>query len=223
MSVEIEIKSLLDGRAAADTLRTALLERGAVLVETSVQLNHYFVGDALPTLAARAQAVLSRANAAALSDMVVKARKASVRTRLLNQTVLLIVKAALDETSSANGITRLEFEAEAQGVTLEALDMLVMDAGYQVQAKWSRRREAYRLDDDVVISIDQNAGYGFLAEFEVLARDASQAQTQSARLRGLMNELGLVELAQDRLERMFAYYNAHWRDYYGTDKTFTIA
>jgi adenylate cyclase class IV len=222
MPVEIEIKSLLGERAAADALRTALLARGAVLGETSVQLNHYFVGEALPTLAARAQTVLSRVNAAALSDMVGRARKASVRTRLLNQTVLLIVKAALDDTSSANGITRLEFEAEAHDVTLDALDTLVIDAGYQIQAKWSRRREAYRLGD-VVISIDQNAGYGFLAEFEVLAHDDSQAQVQAARLRGLMAELGLIELAQDRLERMFAHYNAHWQDYYGTDKTFTVA
>jgi hypothetical protein len=37
-----------------------------------------------------------------------------------------------------------------------------------------------------------------------------------------MQELGVDELAQDRLARMFAHYNQNWPDYYGTDKTFTI-
>ena len=38
----------------------------------------------------------------------------------------------------------------------------------------------------------------------------------------LMEELGVEELPQDRLERMFQHYNENWRDYYGTDKTFVI-
>jgi len=38
----------------------------------------------------------------------------------------------------------------------------------------------------------------------------------------LMAELGVAELPQDRLARMFDFYNQNWPDYYGTDKTFTI-
>jgi hypothetical protein len=37
-----------------------------------------------------------------------------------------------------------------------------------------------------------------------------------------MKELGVKELDQKRLERMFAFYNTHWPEYYGTDKIFTI-
>jgi hypothetical protein len=37
-----------------------------------------------------------------------------------------------------------------------------------------------------------------------------------------MAELGVEELLQDRLERMFAHYNEHWQEYYGTDRTFII-
>jgi len=29
-------------------------------------------------------------------------------------------------------------------------------------------------------------------------------------------------LPNDRLERMFAYYNEHWQEYYDTDKTFVV-
>jgi len=221
MPVEIEIKSLLGERAVADGLRAKLVERGAVLSETSAQLNHYFTGEALPVLVERAQTILNPSDAASLIDIAGRARKASVRTRLLNQTVLLIVKASLDDTTSANGITRLEFEAETPTLSLEQLDVLVIQAGYSAQAKWSRKRESYQIGD-ITVSLDENAGYGFLAEFEILAEDESDATAQTAGLRTLMAELGAVELAQDRLERMFAHYNAHWRDYYGTQNTFTI-
>lgn len=221
MPVEIEIKSLLGGKPAADALRQKLIERGAELVETSAQLNHYFTGEALTGLVGSARAVLGAADAESLVEIAARARKASVRTRLLNDTVLLIVKASLDDTTSANGITRLEFEAPTVGLTLDELDALVVSAGYTVQAKWSRQREAYRLGD-VTVSIDRNAGYGYLAEFEVMAADESDAPAQADQLRALMAEFGVTELAQDRLERMFAHYNVHWRDYYGTDKTFTV-
>ena len=41
-------------------------------------------------------------------------------------------------------------------------------------------------------------------------------------VRALMEELGVEELSQERLERMFAFYNANWQDYYGTDKIFIV-
>jgi len=37
-----------------------------------------------------------------------------------------------------------------------------------------------------------------------------------------MKRAGLEELDQARLARMFAYYNAHWSEYYGTEKIFVI-
>ena len=39
----------------------------------------------------------------------------------------------------------------------------------------------------------------------------------------LMAELGVEELSQEQLARMFAFYNENWPDYYGTDKTFFVA
>ncbi len=73
-----------------------------------------------------------------------------------------------------------------------------------------------------MVCIDRNAGYGYLAEFERVLDDAARAAAVEAELRELMAALGCEELAQDRLERMFAYYNANWSEYYGTDRTFVI-
>lgn len=221
MPVEIEIKSLLGSADAAAALRASLQSRGGVLTETSSQLNHYFSGDALHALAQRAEAFLSGDDADKLRAIIVRARKASVRTRLLNEIPLLIVKASLDDTTSANGITRLEFEAEARGMTLDQLDAEVLAAGFEYQAKWSRRRETYALEE-IAVSLDKNAGYGWLAEFEIMAEDERDAPQQAERLRAFMADVGADELQQDRLERMFAYYNANWQTYYGTEQTFTI-
>ena len=53
---------------------------------------------------------------------------------------------------------------------------------------------------------------------------ANPDETQRAEdnLRGIMARVGVEELKQDRLQRMFDYYNQNWRDYYGTEKTFNI-
>lgn len=221
MPVEIEIKSLLGSAEAADRLRSALLARGAVLSESSRQLNHYFTGTALMQLVHRASTFLHPDWHLQLNEIANRARKASVRTRLLNETVLLIVKASLDDTTSANGITRLEFEAPVDRLTVDQLDAEVLKAGFEIQAMWSRQREAYQLGE-VTVSLDKNAGYGWLAEFEIMADDDRLAVSQTTELRSLMIELGVQELPQDRLERMFAHYNANWRDYYGTELTFTM-
>jgi len=72
------------------------------------------------------------------------------------------------------------------------------------------------------VSIDKNAGYGYLSEFEMVIADKNKADETKALLRGMMRELGIDELPQDRLARMFDFYNKNWQDYYGTEKIFNI-
>jgi hypothetical protein len=42
------------------------------------------------------------------------------------------------------------------------------------------------------------------------------------KIKNIMTRLWVEELQQDRLERMFTFYNTNWPDYYGTEKVFTI-
>ena len=106
-------------------------------------------------------------------------------------------------------------------ITLDELDKLLLDAGLEYQAKWSRKREEYKLGD-TNICIDKNAGYGYLAEFEKVVADRSLADEVKEGLLKIMKDFGVIELPQARLERMFAYYNKNWPDYYGTEKIFNI-
>ena len=134
--------------------------------------------------------------------------------------VSFILKASIGDDSSANGGSRIEVD-EPVKLSLEQLDKKLIDAGLAYQAKWSREREEYK-SKNTHITIDKNAGYGYLAEFEQVVDDSSKAEEARRELSGLMDELGVLELPQERLERMFAHYNKHWPEYYGTDKVFIV-
>src|SRR5260221_504092 len=178
---EIEIKSLLGSQANAAQLQEKLAARFPDLQvsEESKQLNHYFVGDNFAALSSVIGPHLSTDKQAALLSTIQHGKNISVRTRQLNDKVIFVMKASIDDTTSSNGISRLEFEAEVTGLSLEQLDQLLLDAGFQYQAKWSRERTSYKLGDgngqatsSTTISLDKNAGYGYLAEFESLVDDA---------------------------------------------------
>jgi adenylate cyclase class IV len=134
--------------------------------------------------------------------------------------VLLVVKATVGSDTSENGVSRMEFE-EKMPLSLKELDELVMSAGFKYQAKWSRQREEY-VCRGVTVTLDKNAGYGWLAEFERVVGDPTEVDDAEREVRALMQELDAQELPQDRLERMFAHYNTNWRDYYGTEHIFVI-
>jgi adenylate cyclase class IV len=221
-SYEVEVKSLLGSEARANELRDAMKKVDPLceLQSKNSQLNHYFEGGTLEKLAEVVSPHLSALADVKLNEMLGQAKEFSVRTRDKDRTIYFVVKASLGRDSSENGVARIEFE-EKMDMTLDELDKLVLSAGFAYQAKWSRVREEY-FCKNVNVTLDKNAGYGWLAEFERVVDDESKVDAARAEVKALMAELGVDELPQDRLERMFAHYNAHWNEYYGTDKIFTI-
>ncbi len=225
MSYEIEIKTLIGDKERADTFRALLLsdDNDVQKVGENIQLNHYFTGteDAIIKLYDVAKHLVPEEQQEKFKKITHEAKKYSVRTREIDgKQVILVIKASIDDTTSENGIARMEVEVTVP-MSLEELDALVLGTDFEYQAKWSRAREEYVLGD-VNISIDRNAGYGYLAEFEKVIDDACGASGAEDELRVLMREFGVEELPQDRLARMFDFYNKNWRDYYGTDRVFTI-
>lgn len=220
-SYEIEIKSLLGDQFAAEKLRKELHMRDPeVLPKKTSQKNHYFEEGDLTNLPPAFKDILSPEWQKKLDDIVAYAKKCSVRTANRDGKVLFILKATIDDTTSQNGTARIEFEAPV-ALSLDELDQRVLAAGFRYQAKWSRDREEYCFTD-LTVCIDKNAGYGYLAEFERMIDDPTKAEATKEELREIMRECGVKELAQDRLERMFQFYNNNWPDYYGTEKVFTV-
>jgi len=217
---EIEIKSLLGGREGADRLVAAMKIADPAFKKTgaSRQMNHYFEGKGDWRIVA--SALEGENDRREFLELASKAKDFSLRTRDADGKVLLVLKAAIDDTTSANGTARREFEKQV-GIALAQLDEIIVKAGFTYQAKWSREREEFALKG-ANVTIDKNAGYGYLAEFEMVVADPSQADAVKENLRDLMKQVGVDELDQGRLGRMFSYYNEHWRDYYGTDKIFVI-
>lgn len=222
LSYEIEIKSLLGPKEKADSLRERITSNpSSSRIGKSKQLNHYFEGGSLERLASTVGAkYLTPEKLAELKKLSANAKTFSVRTRQKDDDVFLVVKASTDDTTSENGISRFEME-EKVSLSLEALDSLVIETGFTYQAKWSREREEYSYDG-IIICLDKNAGYGWLAEFEKIVDSETDITLTQKKLRDTMEHLGVEELSQERLQRMFDYYNKNWVEYYGTDKTFNI-
>lgn len=217
---EIEIKCLLGSRENADRLATKMKEIDPALqtVGTYRQLNHYFEGKG--DFKAVAKVLKDEEAQRSFVELAEKAKDFSLRTRDADGTILLVLKASIDDTTSANGTARREFE-EKVPMTLDELDQAILAAGFTYQSKWSRERTEYKFSG-ANVTIDRNAGYGYLAEFESVESDPSLADKTKERLRGLIQSVGFAELDQARLARMFAFYNAHWPEYYGTEKVFNI-
>jgi adenylate cyclase class IV len=219
---EVEIKSLLGDKENADRLLARMREQdpGTTLVSKNAQLNHYFYGGDVTALVANVRDLFGSEAQEKLDRMVAMGKDFSVRTRDKDGTVLLVLKASVDEGTSANTVSRLEFE-EPVALTLAELDQKVLDAGFGYQAKWSRSREEYAYKGTNVC-MDKNAGYGYLAEFEKVVSGEDMVADARREIEALMGELGISELPQDRLARMFDFYNQNWPEYYGTEKVFTI-
>lgn len=219
---EIEIKSLLGTKEAADAFIQKMQAADANLrvTGTNSQLNHYFVEGDTRALYDLLVPFFKSEQEQSFMEIIEKGKDLSVRTRQKDNEVLLVIKAALDGGTSSNSVSRLEFE-EALPITLEELDAMLEATGFVCQAKWSRERVEYAYKD-ITVCLDKNAGYGYLAEFETVTNDEASLPAVKTALEDAMRELGVAELPQDRLARMFAHYNEKWPEYYGTDKTFTV-
>src|SRR3989344_1643350 len=215
---EIEVKTLLGTKEKAMELKEKINSKGGVLRAQSRQLNHYFTLSNTVNFRNKLEPVVSEEKKSLFNKILTEGSNFSVRTRDADGKVLLVIKASIGDDSSSNGVSRMEFESEME-MSIDDLDQKLIDAGLEYQAKWSREREEYKLGD-VNICLDKNAGYGYLAEFEKMSDDQTQINLIKKELLDLMAEFGVEELPQDRLERMFAHYNANWEDYYGTDNIF---
>ena len=225
-SYEVEVKCLLGGKETADVLRAKLKEKDTGLrsLGTNKQLNHYFTGRDLRELLPIFGDRVAAPERERFEEFVRAAKTHSLRSRWVEgeDGVRLVIKASVDSGTSANTVARIEFDSIILGLrSLEELDKLILGAGFHYEAKWSREREEYQYFD-MRVTIDKNAGYGYLAEFEIIAADESVIEETKKRLRAMVKELGLEELDAGRLELMFAYYNARWEEYYRTENIFTI-
>lgn len=220
---EVEIKSLLGSQDNVNKLKEKLkiIFPDMKLISIGRQLNHYFhTPKDLSNFIIKCNEIIPEDKKEALENIIKYGQNISVRTRGANDKVILVIKASVGSDTSSNGIKRIEFESFVN-VQLSQLDQLLIDSGFTYQAKWSREREEY-VCDSLSVCLDRNAGYGYVVEFEKVTNDEKSLEDIRKYLLSVMQKLEVEELAQDRLERMFAYYNSNWEKYYGTDRVFSV-
>jgi len=219
---EIEIKSLLGSKENSDQLveKMKKADPGFKTLGAHKQLNHYFTGGSIDKLYTSLENHIEEDQKVLFKRLTSDVKNFSVRTRWADGKVIFVMKASVDDTTSSNGTARIEFESYVD-MSLDELDKMILSCDFEYQAKWSREREDYKFKD-LNVSIDKNAGYGYLAEFENVIDDPTKAEDEKSSIRKIMSDLGVEELNQDRLARMFDYYNNNWQNYYGTEKTFTV-
>lgn len=233
---EVEIKVLLGDEKMKNTFMHAI-EINFPSYRHSYsesQKNHYFEWGNLEGLLNVFRWSISHEEVLSLEKLSKEVRSFSVRSRGTSDETLLVVKATVNSETSSNGTARIEWEADLAPLSLEDMDQKILEAGFHYQAKWSRSRDEYRITIpdqnphslisqwEIALCIDRNAWYGYIAEFERVITDESKITETRHELLRIIRFLGYEELHQDRLSRMFDYYNQHWREYYGTEKVFTV-
>jgi len=221
--IEIEIKSLLGDEKNANLLIEKLKNQDSDFrkKDESKQLNHYFINGKILDIADNLKHKISDNQYQSIIDIEKKSSNYSVRTRQTDRETILVIKATVDDTNSSNGTARLENEIIFNDVNIDFIDSIVLKSGFSYQAKWSRHRKEYHYKD-ITVCIDKNAGYGYLAEFEkVVSRDENVDNVKQM-IRNELEVLEIEELSQEKLAKMFDYYNKNWMNYYGTEKTFVI-
>lgn len=221
---EIEVKVLLGHEEAANMLLAQVDAAGLspTMIGENAQLNHYFLHDKVENFLSHVEKYIEGDEKERFHHIMKTGKKHSIRTREVEWDTLLVVKASVDDTTSENGVARLEWEYVFPGKPIDEVDALVLWSGGEYQAKWSRKRKEYTLANGMHLCLDKNAGYGYLAEFEKVTHDAQGIDDIKQEIMNLIASLGHTELDQDRLARMFDHYNQNWREYYGTEKVFTL-
>lgn len=221
---EVEVKTLLGSREAAKAFVAKLQDSDGSLKESarSNQLNHYFDSNGDREKVATAVSPFLNANdLVAFRQILGQAKSFALRTRDADGNVLLVIKAAKGDGDDQHALERLEGEYATTAPDIDTLDEAIRSAGYDFLSKWSRERVEYGYKD-YTVCIDKNAGYGYIAELEKVVPSSEEAETAREEILAELATLGAEELSQERVGRMFAYYNEHWPEYYRTDKTFTV-
>lgn len=221
--IEVEIKTLLGSAENAKKFVSRLYEIDpeTQLVDQNSQLNHYFVDGDINKLAEKSKDFLTDSEYQNFVELIKISSNYSLKTREVDQTkVFLTVKVTVDNTSNDFGTARKEFETEVD-LSLADLEKILLECGFEYQAKWSRSRDEYKFLDTNV-TIDKNAGWGYIAEIEQIVQENQDVDKVKKYLREQMTKIGFEEVKQDRLARMLDFYNKNWRDYYGSEEFFVL-
>ncbi len=115
---------------------------------------------------------------------------------------------------------REETEVPINKNDFEATDSILRNLGYEYDTKWARTRYEYHLNGYTVV-LDNNVGYGWVAEIERRVREGTEKHAQNDILQ-LAKKIGIEPTPKEHFDKMYAHYKQHWRHYMETGEVFDV-
>ncbi len=221
MTREVEIKYLLTDKSDRDRLVEAVREiySQSKKTKSSIVLSYFYEPvESVSQLLAATQNLLEDVDFSELKSLLENSEELVVKSRSIDDVVYFAVKGASRGEDAVHAISRIEFETEIND-SLEAVNGELVSKGLKLASKWSSKRDYFELENGIEMNIEFVSGYGYKAELEILTED-DEVESIISKLRGAADKLGLTEANQQLFGRMYKYYNAHWEEYFNTDKIF---
>lgn len=222
MKREIEIKYLLDGKEARDSLIDKLQELYPEFSHQGTKriMSYFYKRNASKVqILAAASSMLSSEELENLTEIVANSSELIVKCRSINETNYFAVKGTPAGEDPVHAVNRLEFETVLT-IELEEIDSLLRGSGIETDSKWLSKRDYFALDGVMSAEIEFVSGYGYKVELEIVINDGESVEAATRSLEDLAKTLELTEASQGLLGKMYEYYNAHWQDYFNTGKVF---
>lgn len=115
---------------------------------------------------------------------------------------------------------REETEVECAREDFETLDKILVTLGYEYDTKWYRKRIEYKYED-FHITLDFNAGYGWVTEIELMVGEGEEKKAKELILQ-FAKKLGIDPTPKETFNKMYEYYKKNWEKYYTTKEVFDI-
>lgn len=115
---------------------------------------------------------------------------------------------------------REEIEIKIDRKDFQKADKIFTSLGFKYDTKWYRVRKEYRYKD-FNISIDFNAGYGWIAEIEKIVRKGHEEKAKKDILQ-LARIVNIKPASKSLFDKMYKYYKNNWPYYFDSKTTFDI-
>lgn len=142
-------------------------------------------------------------------------KQLDLRIRRTDNKAFLILK-----NGWMHNVNRDEIEVKTARANFNNLDKILTSLGYKYDTKWYRKRSQYKLGN-LNITIDFNAGYGWVTEIERITKKGGEKKAEEEILK-FAKKIGIKPASQKLFDKMYKFYKKNWRHYYKTKTTFDI-
>lgn len=115
---------------------------------------------------------------------------------------------------------RDELEIKVDRKDFLRLDEILTALGFKYDTKWYRKRKEYKYKN-FTITIDFNAGYGWVTEIEQTVRAGGEEKAKQEIL-DLAKTIGVKPATKELFNKMYNFYKKNWPHYIKTKSTFDI-